>query len=102
MADAALLTALGVCSLVFTVAFTAVAAMQAAGRGQSPRHSIYEAWTNIVLGFSVNYAANLLLLPLVGAHVGLLDNWWLGWTFTAVSICRQFAIRRWFNARTYR
>ena len=54
---------------------------------------------NILIGFTINYAMNLLLLPLVGARITAVDNFMLGWTYTAISIVRQYAIRRWFNAR---
>lgn len=56
---------------------------------------------NIVIGFSINYSANLLLLPLVGAHLTAANNFWLGWTYTAVSIMRQYVVRRWFNSRSF-
>lgn len=92
----------GVASMAFVAAFTLQQARRAATHGQSPRDSILEAWTNIVIGFSVNYAANLLILPLAGAHLTLVQNFWVGWCFTSVSIIRQYAIRRWFNGRTAR
>ena len=44
---------------------------------------------------------NLALLPLVGAHLSLAENFMLGWVFTAASIVRQYVIRRWFNARIH-
>jgi hypothetical protein len=72
------------------------------GKGaQSRRESIIEAWTNIVIGFSINYTANLILLPMVGAQLTAANNFWLGWTYTAVSILRQYAIRRWFNTHSF-
>lgn len=98
-----LLTALGLASLLFTAAFTWCAYMgNESGGGQSRRESIIEAWANICAGFSVNFVANLLLLPLVGAHFSLLDNLWLGWVYTAISIVRSYTIRRWFNDRIHR
>jgi len=95
---------LGVASMGFVAVFTTVQAMRHAGRGQSPRESIIEAWVNIVLGFSINFVANLLILPLAmpDGHLSLAANWWMGWIFTTVSIVRQFAIRRWFNRRLVR
>jgi hypothetical protein len=99
-----LLTALGWASLLFVVAFTIVQATRAATAGQSPRDSIVEAWTNILVGFSINYAVNLLLIPLAapGGHLTAASNWWMGWCFTTVSIVRQYVIRRWFNRRQHR
>lgn len=85
-------------SIVVVIWFTWHACyMSRVGSGQSRRESMIEAWVNIVVGLSVNLAANMFLLPLVGAKMTLENNLWLGCTFTAVSILRQYAIRRWFN-----
>lgn len=92
-----LLTTLGLASFVFVVVFTARAYRNNTGIGQTPRGAIIEAWTNIAAGFSVNYCANFLLLPLVGVQVTPADNFMLGWCYTAISIIRSYAIRRWFN-----
>lgn len=97
-----LLITLGVACLAFTAAFTwrAYSGPEGAG-GQTRRESIIEAWANIGVGFSVNFGMNLLLLPLVGIMPTLAQNFWLGWTYTAVSIVRQYALRRWFNDRIH-
>lgn len=63
--------------------------------------SLYEALINIVIGYWVNFFANLLILPLFGFHVTLAQNLKIGLLFTAVSIVRQYVIRRWFNARLH-
>jgi len=96
-----LLTILGAASLVFVVAFTVRAYRNNSGPGQTPRGAIIEAWFNILIGFSVNYAMNLVLLPLVHAELTAASNFWLGWIYTAISICRQYAIRRWFEKRLH-
>lgn len=99
-----LLAALGAASMLFVAAFTYHAAfVQAATTGQSPRQAIVEAWFNIVIGFSINFVANLLIIPLAvkGGHLGALDNFWMGWVFTTISIVRQYAIRRWFNSKLH-
>lgn len=93
-----ILVPLGLLSFVFVAIFTWRAYTRAPGPGQSPRSAIIEAWANIAVGFSINFAANLLILPLVGATLTPGSNFWLGWIYTAVSIVRQYAIRRWFNA----
>lgn len=60
--------------------------------------SIVEAKTNIAIGFSINYVANIMLLPWLwnpdDVYVSAL---WLGVAFTGISLVRQFVIRRWFN-----
>lgn len=98
-----MLEALGLLSMLFVAAFTWRAARMAPGKGQSPLSSIIEAWVNIAIGFAINFAANLLILPMAlpGGHLTLAANWWMGWIFTTVSILRQYAIRRWFNAQIH-
>lgn len=88
-------------SFLFVVAFTYHAYSAAPGVGQSPRSAIVEAWIGIVIGFSVNYLLNLVLFPLVGVRPSLVDTFLLGWIYTAASIVRQYAIRRYFNARLH-
>lgn len=97
------ITLLGLASVAFTAVFTyrAYYANETGEGPQSRRASIIEAWTNIVIGFSVNYAVNFLLLPMVGAQLTLANNFWLGWIYTAVSILRQYVIRRYFNAHDF-
>jgi hypothetical protein len=95
------LTLLGLASLAFVVVFTARAYRNNTGAGQTPRGAIIEAWFNILAGFTVNWAANWLILPLVGASFTALENFWMGWIYTSISIIRQYAIRRWFNARLH-
>lgn len=93
-----LITILGIVSFVITVVFTLRAYFGGCnGNGQTRRQSIIEVWVNIIIGFSINYIMNMLLLPLVGANITFSDNFWLGWVYTAVSILRQYGIRRWFN-----
>lgn len=66
-------------------------------KGQSIRHSWIEAWINIIIGFSINYAANLLIFPQFGFKISLLDNFYMGIIYTIISLVRSFAIRRYFN-----
>jgi hypothetical protein len=66
---------------------------------QSRIGSFIEACINVVIGFTINYCANLLIFPLFGMHISLSDNLWMGMIYTLISIVRSYAIRRWFNAR---
>jgi O-antigen/teichoic acid export membrane protein len=91
------LTALGIASLLFCIGFTGRAWFQAETTGllrQTRRQAMLEAWTNIVIGFSINACLNLLLLPLIGAHISGGQNFWLGTIYTAVSLVRSYVIRR--------
>lgn len=59
--------------------------------------SIAEAWANILVGFTVNYIANLCIFPLFGMHISLANNFWMGCIYTVISLVRQYVLRRWFN-----
>lgn len=98
-----LLQILGIFSIIFTIVFTIRAYYATAGIGQSPRSAILEAWFNIILGFGVNFVANIVLIPLMtsGGHISFIDNWWGGWVYTTISIIRQYVLRRWFNDRLH-
>jgi len=60
--------------------------------------SLIEAGVNIVVGFSINWVANLLILPLFGFNVTGVQAFNIGLFFTAISLARSYVIRRWFNA----
>jgi len=69
---------------------------------QTRIESVVEAGANILVGFPLNYAANLAILPF----------WWdasnpyssafiVGLWFTVVSLLRQFLLRRYFNEKRF-
>lgn len=64
--------------------------------------SLIEALMNVAIGFTINFCANLVILPLFGFHVTLSQNFYIGVLYTAISIARSYAIRRWFNAMLHR
>ena len=61
--------------------------------------SFVEAWANIAVGFGINWAANLYILPraIDGCAVTMRSAFVVGVWFTAISLARSFVIRRWFN-----
>ena len=61
--------------------------------------SFIEAWANVAVGFGINWAANMLVLPLFGFHVTGAQAFGMGLVFTVISVSRSYAIRRWFNFR---
>ena len=69
---------------------------------QSKIGSLIEALVNIAIGFSINFLANMLILPLFGYHITLTTNLQLGVIYTGISIARSYCIRRWFNKRIHR
>lgn len=68
---------------------------------QSKLSSFYEACMNILIGFTINFFANLLIFPQFGFHISLGDNFIMGVAYTGISLVRSYAIRRWFNARLH-
>jgi len=69
---------------------------------QTKLGSFIEAWVNVLIGFTINYIANLLIFPLFGFHISLLANLYMGLLYTLISVVRSYCIRRWFNARIHK
>lgn len=63
--------------------------------------SLYEAVFNVLIGFAINFVANLYVLPLFGFNVTLTQNLAIGAIFTVISVARSYLIRRYFNARLH-
>jgi len=66
---------------------------------QSKLQSFWEAWVNILIGFSINFLANMLILPLFGFNITVGDNLIIGVIYTLISLARSYAVRRWFNRK---
>ncbi len=65
---------------------------------QTKLGSITEAWANIAVGFTINYTANMLILPLFGfTNLTAWKNFQLGLLYTVISLVRSYVLRRWFN-----
>lgn len=64
---------------------------------QSRIGSLAEALLNIAIGFGINWAANMWILPRFGFHVTGGEAFQIGLFFTAISLVRGYVIRRWFN-----
>jgi hypothetical protein len=63
--------------------------------------SLIEAIVNILIGFGINFIANLIVLPRFGFAVTPSQAFGIGLVFTVISIARSYVIRRWFNARLH-
>lgn len=62
---------------------------------QSRQGSLREAWFNTFVGYWINYAANLVILPaFLGVRIGLGTNLVIGLIYTVISVARQYGIRR--------
>ena len=64
---------------------------------QSKLGSFVEAWANIAVGFAINWCANMTVLPLFGMYPTALTAFNMGLIFTAISLARQYILRRYFN-----
>jgi hypothetical protein len=68
---------------------------------QTKLGSLIESGINILIGYFVALASQLLIFPLFDIHIGLSTNLWIGLWFTVISLVRSYVIRRWFNARLH-
>ena len=64
---------------------------------QSRLHSAVEAVANVVVGYSINFAANLVVLPVFGLAVSTGQAAGIGLVFTGISVARSYVLRRAFN-----
>lgn len=65
---------------------------------QTKLGSIAEAWANIAVGFTINFCANMVILPLFGFHsLTVRNNFIIGLLYTGISLVRSYVLRRWFN-----
>ena len=69
---------------------------------QSRIASLAESVMNVLIGYGVALASQLVIFPMFGIHLPLSDNLAIGAWFTLISLVRSYAIRRWFNARLHR
>lgn len=69
---------------------------------QSRVGSAIEAVANVAVGYAINVAANLLVLPLFGLHPSVGAAAGMGLVFTVISLARSYTLRRLFNRRTAR
>jgi len=59
--------------------------------------SLVEAVTNVLIGYGVAVATQMLVFPLFGFAASLQDNLAIGFVFTAVSLVRSYLLRRAFE-----
>ena len=65
---------------------------------QSRTKSFVESVANVVVGYGIAVASQMLLFPVFGIHMTMAQNLKLAGAFTIISICRSFALRRLFEA----
>lgn len=60
--------------------------------------SVIESLANIAVGFTINFTANLIILPLFGFHnLTVRNNFIIGILYTVISLVRSYVLRRYFN-----
>lgn len=65
--------------------------------GQSRRMSAVEAVVSTAIGYIVAVATQMVVFPIFGLRVGVIENLGIGLAFTAVSIVRSYLVRRLFE-----
>ena len=66
-------------------------------QNQTKLMSMVEAGTNVLIGYLVSVAANIIVLPMFGYDVTIFDSFAIGLAFTAISLIRSYVLRRVFN-----
>jgi hypothetical protein len=64
--------------------------------------SLIEALMNVAIGLMVSVVANAIVFPRFGFQPTVSENVAISLIYTAISIARQYVLRRWFNARLQR
>ena len=65
---------------------------------QSRTMSMVESVANVIVGYGIAVASQILIFPAFGLQMTLAQNLKIAAAFTVISICRSFALRRVFEA----
>ena len=66
---------------------------------QNKKTSFIEALSNIVIGYTINFIMNMIVLPFFVDGFTVSDNLIIGLIYTFISLARAYIIRRWFNKK---
>lgn len=64
---------------------------------QSRRLSLFEAITNVAVGYVLAVFTQIVVFPWFGIHPSLGENLAIGSIFTGISLLRSYALRRLFE-----
>lgn len=64
---------------------------------QTRKQSAIEATANILVGYTINFIANMTLFPLFGWDISVQQNLLLGVLYTLISFARSYMLRRFYN-----
>ena len=59
--------------------------------------SMVEATANVVIGYGIAVATQVLVFPIFGIHITMADDLAIGLVFAVVSLARGFMLRRVFE-----
>ena len=65
--------------------------------GQTKKQSLTEAFINVAVGYIISFLSLSIILPLMGIESSPGKNVQITLYFTAISIIRSYALRRYFN-----
>ncbi len=69
---------------------------------QTRTQSAIEAVANVLVGYLVALASQLLVFPMFGIHIPFTSNLAIGAWFTVISLVRSYVLRRWFNGLKFK
>lgn len=69
---------------------------------QTKRQSFTESVINVVVGYGVAVASQVVIFPFFGVRIPLASNLKIGVWFTVISIVRSYILRRFFNSYHHR
>ncbi len=64
---------------------------------QSRTMSLMESLTNVVVGYMLAIATQIVVFPRFGIEIGLAENMTIGLAFVGVSLVRGYCLRRLFE-----
>ncbi|MEI4234852.1 DUF7220 family protein [Roseovarius sp. D22-M7] len=64
---------------------------------QTRRMSLVESVTNVIVGYALAVAMQIMVFPWFGLQVSLGENLALGGVFTGISLLRGYTLRRLFE-----
>ena len=68
---------------------------------QSHTMSLVEAVANVIVGYMLAIATQIVVFPLFGIETGLAEHLTIGLAFVGVSLLRGYLLRRMFEAITH-
>jgi len=66
---------------------------------QTRKNSLFESIVNVLIGYFVALLSQIAVFPMFDIAIPIGDNLAIGAWFTAISLTRSYAIRRWLNKR---